>query len=353
MKDIAQKAGVSVMTVSKVLNNAPDISPGRKLHIRSLAQQMGYIPDAMAQGLRNRTTKLLGLLIPSVANPLYARIVMAIEECSQELGYELILAHSHNNIDREEQTIRRLMSRRVDGLFISPVYRLSPESTVYEELCARAIPTVLLGPPAPFCRHFVNVETEDILASYKATCHLLELGHRRIAFLGGASVSPSSQERFEGYRRALREHQMEIDDQLVFTAGASIEDGEKAALQLINEGLNATAVQAASDLIAIGAASVFLRQGIDIPRDISVVGFGNILLSEYFRIPLTTIRQPKFRLGISAMELMQKMLVHEPVEPRRLEAELIIRESTSVARHTQPIATRVQTAPNIPLPPAS
>ncbi len=331
MRDIAVKAGVSVMTVSKVLRDAHDISTQTKIRIRALAEQMGYVPDAMAQGLRTHITRLLGLVIPNVANPLYARMIMAIEEQAHALGYELILAHSHNNVEREEQTIRRLMARRVDGLFISPVYRMSPASPIYQQLEARAIPTVLLGHSAPFCSQFVGVETDNTLASYTATCHLLELGHRRIAFFGGSAVSPSSQECFEGYRRALREKQIEVDDRLVFAAGTSIEDGEKAGLQMVDEGMKATAVQAVSDSVAVGAASVLLRQGFSIPRDVSVVGFGNILLSEFFRIPLTTLRQPKFRLGIAAMELMQKMLIREPVATRRLEAELIVRESTGVA----------------------
>ena len=344
MKDIAVKGGVSVMTVSKVLRDAPDISARTKVRIRALAEQMGYIPDAMAQGLRTHTTRLLGLVIPSVANPLYARMIMAIEERAQALGYELILSHSHNNVEREEQMIRRLMARRVDGLFISPVYRMSPTSSVYQELEARAIPTVLLGHSAPFCSQFVGVETDNTAASYTATCHLLELGHRQIAFLGGPAVSPSAQECFEGYRRALRENKMTVDDQLIFAAGTTIEDGEKGCLQLLDEGMKATAVQAVSDLVAIGAASVLLRQGFSIPRDVSVVGFGNILLSEYFRVPLTTLRQPKFHLGIAAMELMQKMLDHESVATRRLEAELIVRESSGVISQPPPMDRRIQTA---------
>jgi len=328
LKDIAQRAGVSIMTVSKVLRDAPDISPATKARVRQLAEQMGYMPDSVAQGLRNRTTKLFGLVISATTNPIWARVVMAIEEKAYELGYDVILAHSLNKPEREEQVIRRLLSRRVDGLFINPVYRLDPTAAIYDELLRRETPTVLLGHRAPFCERFVNVETDDIAASYAATKHLLDLGHKRIAFFSGAPAAPSSHERLDGYRRALREASIEPEDSLIFNAGSTTDEGEAAALQMLSEAPKATAVQTANDLVAIGAATVFLNQGIRIPQDLSIVGFGNVLVSEYFRVPLTTIRQPKLRLGIAAIESMARLLRGERPENKRLRAEIVIRQSS-------------------------
>src|SRR6187455_1366087 len=184
LKDIADKAGVSVMTISKALRDAPDISASTKARIKILAEQMGYVPDSIAQGLRNRTSKIFGLVIPSMTNPLFARMVSAIEDRTRELGYDLILAHTLNLPEREESSIRRLLSRRVDGLFISPVYRLAPSAPIYEELKKRKTPTVILGHCGPFCNQFANVESDDVAASQVATAHLLQLGHKRIAFLG-------------------------------------------------------------------------------------------------------------------------------------------------------------------------
>src|SRR6476469_3200465 len=120
LKDIALRAGVSVMTVSKVLRDAPDISAATKARVRLLSQQMGYMPDTVAQGLRNRTTKLFGLVISSTTNPVFARTVMAIEEQAYELGYDVVLSHSLNMAEREERVVRRLLSRRVDGIFLTP-----------------------------------------------------------------------------------------------------------------------------------------------------------------------------------------------------------------------------------------
>src|SRR5262249_20220428 len=169
--------------------------------------------------------------------------VQAIEERAYEMGYDVLLAQTQDIPEREEACIRRFISRRVDGLFISPVYRLATEARAYQELVARQVPTVLLGHRTPFCNQFANVESDDLLGSYSATQHLLKLGHKRIAFFAGPQAAPWNQERFEGYRRALREGGIEADEKLVFQAGNTLEDGAKAALQMINESCDATAVQ--------------------------------------------------------------------------------------------------------------
>jgi len=328
LKDIAEQAGVSVMTVSKALRDEPDVSPATKTRVKLLAQQLAYVPDSTAQGLRNRKTRLFGLVIPSLANPIFARMVLAIEGRAYELGYEVLLAQTHDIPEREDACIRRFLSRRADGLFLSPVYRHSDEARVYQELLERSVPTIILDHPAPFCSQFVSIESEDVLGSQAATKHLLELGHKRIAFLAGPQIAPWSQERFEGYRRALREADLEVDDKLIFQAGRTIEEGAIAACQLINEAPDITAIQAVNDLVAIGCADTLLKQGIKVPEDLSVVGFGNTALSEYFRVPLTTLNQPKFRLGAAAMDAMQQLLRGQRPSPKRLPAELIVRDSS-------------------------
>lgn len=317
------------MTVSKVLRDAPDISAATKVRIRQLAQQMGYRPDSAAQGLRNRTTRLFGIIIPASTNPFIARTLMAIEEQAYEMGYDLIVAHSLNLSDREEHLIRRFLSRRIDGLFLSPVYRMEPAAPIYDELLRYRMPTVIMGHRAPFCSKFANVETDDIAGAYAATRHLLDLGHRKIAFFAGPQVVPSAQERREGFRRALRDAQIEVDDRLVFNAGSTIEEGEAAAYQMLQEQPTVTAMVAMNDLVAIGAANVFLNKGIKIPQDLSVVGFGNVLISEHFRIPLSTVRQPKMGLGLAAMDLMRKLLRKEPAETIRLGTEFVVRQSSA------------------------
>lgn len=317
------------MTVSKCLRDAKDISAATKARVRKIADDMGYVPHAMAASLRTRNTRLFGLVITSITNPIYSRVCLAILERAHEMGYDLLIAQTLNSPEREEQSIRRMMARRVEGLFISPVYRLQNEARVYQELWQKQIPTVLLDHTAPFCHQFANVEVDNLIASFKLTQHLLKLGHRRIAYLAGPPVAPWAQERFEGFRRALRELGIEIEDRFVFRAGATIEDGVKAATQFLNEHPPATAMMAVNDLVAIGAGNTLLDQGLRIPQELSLGGFGNILTAESFRVPLTTVGRPKFRLGMAAMDLMLQLLEGKPPEHRRLPAEIIVRASTA------------------------
>lgn len=332
LKDIAQITGVSVMTVSKALRNEPDVSAETKTRIKALAQQMGYVPDSSAQGLRTKTTKLFGLVIPAATNPVYARLVYAIEERAHELGYDVLLAQTLNKPDREDVCLRRLLSRRVDGLFITPVYRFEAEARIYQEIVTRKTPTVLLGPPAPFCKNLISIEIEEVAASFSVTKHLIDLGHRKIAYFTGPPAAPWAHERFEGYRRAHREAGMEVDDKLVFAAGSTMEDGTKAALQMLNEGCSPTAVQTVSDPVAIGCAETLLQQGLKIPDDVSIAGFGNIFAAEFYRVPLTTVSQPKYRFGIAAIEMMMSLIRGEKATSRRLPAELVLRQSTAAPR---------------------
>lgn len=329
LKDIAARTGLTVMTVSRALRGTTDVSAATQARVRALAAEMGYVPDISARGLRTRNTGLLGVLIPTVADPVYARVLLALEEQGRVAGYDLLLTHTLREPELEAACIRRLLSRRVEGFFIRPVYRLGPAAAVYDELRRRNARVVVLGHRSPSCADFPNVETDDIQASAAVTRHLLGLGHRQIAFLAGPAANPAAVERLEGYRQALREAGIEPDDRLVFNAGVDIADGADAARRMIQEDVKPTAIQATNDLVAIGAADVVLAHGWRVPEDVSVAGFGNILTSEHYRVPLTTIRQPKYRLGVVAMELMQALLRGEQVASRRLPAELAVRESTA------------------------
>ena len=167
------------------------------------------------------------------------------------------------------------------------------------------------------------------MASYNLTKHLLALGHKKIAYFTGPPAAPWAHERFEGFRRALREAGLTVDDKLVFQAGSTIEDGAKAALQMLNENSQPTAIQCVSDLIAIGCAETLLQQGLKIPGDISLTGYGNILAAEFYRVPLTTISQPKHRLGVAAMDALMRLIRGETIQLKRLAAELVTRQSTA------------------------
>jgi DNA-binding LacI/PurR family transcriptional regulator len=329
LKDIAERAGVSIMTVSKVLRDAPDISGTTKARVRALAQEMGYVPHALAAGLRTRATRLLGLVIPGIVNPVYARLIMALEDRAFDQGFELFLAHTLEKPEREELVLRRLLARRVEGLFVIPVARLGNIPGIYAELARLAVPTVVLGPAPAFCDRFARVAADETAGARDVTQHLASLGHRRIAFLAGPTASPSAHARLEGYRRGLRDAGIDFDDRLVFQCGSTVEDGFQAGLELVRESLGITALQGVNDLVAIGALNALLSQGVRVPEDVSIAGFGNVLSAENARVPLTTVREPKFRLGVAAMEVMLDLIHGRAPATRVLRAELITRRSTA------------------------
>ena len=332
LKDIAQRAGVSVMTVSKALRDLPDVAESTRQRIQALAREMGYVPDSVARGLRTRATRLLGVILPAVTHPVYARVLLALEERTYEIGYDLLYAHTLNLAEREERAIERMLSRRVEGLFLCPTPRLTDQERVYEELAQSGTPVVVLGQPPPFCDRFPSAAGDDVAGAYEGTRHLLELGHRRIAFLAGPVAAPWARERWEGYRRALLEAGVTPEERWVFAGGTTIEDGQRAAAQLLEEAPDVTAVFASNDLTAIGFGHHLLNRGIRIPQEMSLVGFGNTLAAEYFRVPLTTLRQPKRRLGYAAMNLMSQLLRKQPADSVRLPVTLAVRASTAPPR---------------------
>lgn len=348
LKDIAQRAGVSVMTVSKVLRNEPDVSAVTKLRVRALAQEMGYVPDLMAQSLRTRSTRLIGVIIPAITNPIFARLLLAVEDRVQQAGCDLVFGHTLNQPEREELLIRRMLARRVNGLLLFPVHRLESRSPAYDELRRHGLPTVILGPLTLACADFPNVQVDDIQASYEGTRHLLELGHRRIAYLVGPPAAIWAQERFQGYQRALREAGLIVEDRLVFQAGGTLDEGARAAQQMLQEQADATAIQAVNDLVAVGAANVLLDRGVQIPQELSVIGFGNILTAGYFRVPLTTLRQPKHSMGLAAMDMLEALIRGERPESQRLPAKLLLRASTAPPPPTSRLAAHSPAPSTVP-----
>lgn len=331
LKDIAEVLGCSVMTVSKALRDEPDVSPATKTRIKLTAQQMGYVPDSSAQGLRTRTTKLFGLAVSSCSDPMLAGVVSAIEQLAYEMGYDLLLGQNANIPEREEACIRRFLARRVDGIFIAPAVRMTTDAPIFQELLVRRVPTVILGPPPPYCTAFVAVYAEEESAAHAVTQHLLQLGHRRIAFMAGLAGSLAHKARFDGYRRALAEVGLDFQEQNVFVAGRTVEDGEKAARQFTAEQCAATAIQAVNDLVAIGCMKHLVSRGMHIPGDVSIAGFGNVALSDAVLTPLTTVRHPKSRLGAAALGAMQLLLKNRRPDQKPIPTEIIVRSSTGIA----------------------
>jgi LacI family transcriptional regulator len=334
LKQIAQEAGVSIMTVSKVMRDYPDIAPKTKERIRSIANQLGYVPDAAARSLRTRSTHTIGVVLPNINQTYFPRVFVGIEQVAKARGYKLFLAHTNEDPKQETTEIRELLSRKVDGLLIAPANRLEANYEIFSLIESRNVPTVILDRHPPQLPNFLHVVTDDRQGGYLATKHLIDLGHREIALLSGPVGSPCTVERTDGYRRALQEAGIPFRDELVFAAGVEIADGQKAASELVNERTKCTALFTYNDLVAIGAAEFFLQQKWTIPDDVSIVGYGDMQVAQLYRVPLTTVRQPQSGLGQVAIQMLFEKMAGRPTESRRLPVEIIARATTAIPKST-------------------
>lgn len=247
------------------------------------------------------------------------------------MDLQVLLGHSLDRAEDEMLEVRKLISRQVEALLLVPAVRWQHRLATLEMLRSSRIPTVLLDAYPAGADRFPQVSwvvCDDERGGKLATEHLLELGHREILFLAGPNGSSSSAGRFSGYQRALTEAEVPYSDQRVYLAGRDIESGRQAMTQALSEKTAFSAVVAHNDSVAIGAIETLIQQGFRVPEDISVTGFGDGLLAENFRVPLTTIRVPQVEMGEAALRLAFELQKGE-VAPRILPVEIIKRTSTA------------------------
>lgn len=332
LKQIAEQAGVSIMTVSKVMRDYPDIAPKTKERIRAIANQLGYVPDAAARSLRTRSTHTIGIVLPDISLGYYPRLFVGIEQVAKARGYKILLSHSSDDARMEAGEIRELLSRKVDGLIVVPANRIDANFETFALVESRRVPVVVLDRFPPQLNGFLYVVSDDRMGGYLATKHLIDLGHRDIALFTGPTGNPSTQDKTEGHRRALQEAGIAYRDELVFAAGTELADGEKAASELVNEHARCTGIVTHHDLVAIGAAEFFHKQKWRVPEDISIIGYGDTQSAALYRVPLTTIRQPQSGMGQIAIQMLMERIGGRPTESRRMPVELIVRESSDVPK---------------------
>jgi LacI family transcriptional regulator len=300
IQDIARAAGVSNQTVSRVLNNRPDVADATRQRVTDVIQQMGYRPSDMARGLRNKNTRTIGLIIPDSANPFFAEIAKGVETGCFDRGYGVILCNSAKVLERELIYLDLLQSKGADGIIFIAT------STHIDHL----YPLVESGVPvALFYRDAgnLNVDTfkiDNFQAGYMATTHLLELGHTRIACIRPSSDETPSGRRVDGHLHALEQAGIPADMALMPRGDNLIEGGEAATAALLASGDSFSAIFAANDAMAIGAMRSLRDSGRRVPDDVSVIGVDDIMLAKYVEPPLTTIAQPKQEAGLRAIEYL-------------------------------------------------
>ncbi|HOJ09543.1 MAG TPA: LacI family DNA-binding transcriptional regulator [Clostridiales bacterium] len=326
IQDVAQKAGVSVATVSRVINNSPAVSEKARNNVMQAIEELDYRPNLLGRNLRRTETRLILVLLPSISNPFYSKVVKGIESVARENGYNILLCNTDSQLETEKAYLKLLKSRLSDGVIF-----MAPELD-REELSAigRSFSVVQC------CEYkedaqVSHVSIDNFSAAYRAVQYLIGLGHKKIGMITCNNNFISTIQRNAGYKKAIEDVGLVYDTSLIKQGNYSFKSGIRAGRQFLLKKDNIpTAVFAISDSMAIGAIRCFREKGLKVPEDISIIGFDDITYASMCEPMLTTISQPQFELGCEAMELLLMQMRGEVIEPRSifLDYELIIREST-------------------------
>lgn len=325
IKDIAAEANVSTTTVSRVLNDKPDVSKATKEKIKKIMEKHNYQPNKIARGLVMKKTKTIGLIIPDISNPFFPEIIKGVEHKAKNLGYSVIICDTDNQVSEEISSIDLLIGQQVDGMITALSIDAVEE---FNKSNLDDFPVVQLDRNIPQL-DYPTVSINNRLSAYKAVKYLINLGHKKIAHVTGELKTKTAQDRLSGYKEALRANNIDINERYIIKGDFSRESGFNAFVKMLETGLP-SAVFFANDLMAIGAYEAADKYHIRIPEDISIIGHDGISFSEVVKPRLTTMVQPKKKLGEIAAELLINIIEDTAKQPKDviLAAELIRRQST-------------------------
>jgi LacI family transcriptional regulator len=337
ISDVARRAGVSTMTVSRVINHTGYTSPATRARVEDAIEELGYVPNALARQLRSKRTKTIALVVSDISNPFFTTIARGVEDVAVSHGFSVMYCNTDESAAEEERYLRVLIERQVDGMLLVPA-RATGES--FRLLAAHGMPVVALDRRVA-ARAVDSVRCDSEAGAYALTRHLLELGHRRIAVLTGRRNISTSVDRVAGCRRALEEAGLTLADELVHWGGFNVgklnqADGHRMALEVLAVGgERPTAMFCANNFIGFGAIRALRESGLRVPDDMSVVAFDD-LPEEWVAEPfLTVASQPAYEIGQRAATLLLGQIDgrHEPTgQSILLPFELIIRRSSCPPR---------------------
>ncbi|MDX8539771.1 substrate-binding domain-containing protein [Mesorhizobium abyssinicae] len=327
--DVARYAGVSVATVSHVMNRTRHVEPETAERVRAAIAALRYSPNSLARSLRRGETKTIGLLLPDNSNPFFASVARQIEDAGFVAGYTVILCNSDGSAEKEERYLSVLMAKQIDGLIFAGS---SDHAGVFSRL-APDVPAVLLD------REIHSVHVDSVLVDhehggYLAGRYLVGLGHKRIGVIGGPRDSSSSPARLRGFTRALQEAGVDLPASAVVDSDYHFAGGRLAMERLLTQAPDITAVFACNDLMAMGAVTALRSRGLRVPDDMSMIGFDDIPYAVTTWPPLTTIAQPVEKIGTRAVSLLLERVAEPAAHSRReiLMPVLVERESCAPLR---------------------
>lgn len=323
LEDVARRAGVSPSTVSRILNGTARVRESKRRAVERAIADLQYHPNVIARGLARGHTMSVGVITQDIASPFYNETLKGIEDSLAKAGYSPLFVSGHWNAAKEVERMALLVARRVEGVIVL-------NSVLDDEALLKYshhLPLVITGHnlQGP---HVLSIQLNNEQAGFEATWHLIELGHTRIAHIAGPEGNIDAQQRLAGYRRALIQAGLPVDERLIAFGEFHEASGLMALNQLLETRLSFTALFIANDQMAYGARLALYSKSIRVPEDVSLIGFDDLPGSLYSTPPLTTVRQPAYDIGIAAGEAMLCMIQGQPVSLPELPLQLIVREST-------------------------
>lgn len=331
IKDIANKANVSITTVSRVINNKKEgIGEETRKKILQIIEELDYSPDSIARSMKTKKTKSIGLIIPDIRNPYFPELVRGVEEIANQSNYDVLLYNTDGSEHKELESLKLIKENKVDGIIFT-----SSNTTTFDAGNKRYInndSSVIFIDRAPEGGTYSGVFLNNVKAGYIATKHLIDLNHKNIGCITGPKQVQNSEERLNGYKKALNDAGINVNEDIILTGDYQMHSGYEAAKKLIKN-RSVTAIFALNDLMAFGVYKAAQELGVKIPNDISIVGFDNLSFNELLTPKLTTIDQKVSKMGQAAARLLLNRIAGEKQNKSiYLEPQFIIRESTTFCK---------------------
>ena len=330
IKDLARELGISPSTVSRALSGHPDISENTVKRVTQLAEQYHYQPNTIALSLRSSKTMTIGVIVPQIVHFFFSKVISGIEDITAQRGYNVLLCHSNELFESEVKAAKALFSHRVDGLLVS-IAKTSLSFDHFQPFIEKGRPLIFFD-RVPEGMETSTVTVEDEEGAFKAVEHLIEQGCRRIAHLAGPDKLKISAGRLEGYIRALKKHQLEINPKLVVDCnlGVDMDEADKIVTGLLDQGLEFDGLFANNDLAAVGAIKAIKRRGINIPDEVAVIGYSNWQLAALVDPALSSVHQPGYEMGRIAAEMFFDEIKHpdQPNQHKVLKTYVVPRASS-------------------------
>ena len=330
IKEIANAAGVSIATVSKVVNGKDhNITPATRQRVLETINELNYVPNRIASSMITKNTYTIGLVIPDITNPFFPEVARGVEDYANQAGYHVVLCNSDNNLKKESTYIYMLQEKMVDGIIIT-----SSTSSVREESARNymkiGIPIITVDRDMKDFKTQGKILVDNTKGAFEAVSYMIEKGYKKILHLSGSMNSTPSIQRFEGYKNALKYHNIDFDPDLYLEGTYDVEWGYEGIKKIMDKKIDFDSVFCGNDLIAIGAMKAIKELRFRIPEDIGIMGFDNIYIAGVVTPSLSTVNQPNYKMGYKAAELLINFIKNpsKPEDEVVLETELIIREST-------------------------